>query len=213
MPDFDLPRLLREDVETNIEHYSRIPWTAALLQHPDYESVPTYVRLEKPSGEDSFFGGIIKTPTTVPFLLCLRKRDLHTLGPRTRQEFPDSPDVMFLFTLARAGLQGHPDTAHGGFLNVLFDEMMGQTQNCRLPQSEHGGFSSGGTLYTANLNVDFRRPMGLPGTYLYRGWMVGREGRKSWVEGDMVDGEGGGDLKVFAEGRSLWVHVRREGKM
>ena len=123
------------------------------------------------------------------------------------------PDAMFLFTLARAGLQGHPSTAHGGFINVLFDEMMGQTMTSHYPPTspESGEyFTSGGTLFTANLSVDFRRPVPLPGTYLYRGWMEKQERRKSWVVGEIVDESG----KMLAEGRSLWVTVgdRVEGQ-
>ncbi|KAI9871765.1 MAG: hypothetical protein M1823_008353, partial [Watsoniomyces obsoletus] len=177
-----------------------------------YETAPIWVRVPKPTGEDSFFGGIIKTPDTVPHMLCLRRRKLETLGTRSRTKYPDDPDVMFLFTLSRAGLQGHPATAHGGFLNVLFDEMMGQTMTCHYPPTDNGGyFTSGGTLYTANLNVNFRAPMALPGTYLYRGWMTRQEGRKSWVEGELVDVKGGG--RVLAEGTSLWVTVGKEIEM
>lgn len=204
---------LREDVKLNITHYSQLnPWTASLLELPQYEPVTTWVRVEKPTGEDSFFGGIIKTPSTVTNMLCLRLRDLHTLGPRPRSDHPDQADVCFIFSLARAGLQGHPNTAHGGFLNVLFDEMMGQTMTCHYPptpESTGGYFTSGGTLYTANLNINFRAPMPLPGTYLYRGWMTKQERRKSWVEGEIVDVDG----KVLAEGTSLWVTVEKEKKM
>ncbi len=203
---------LREDLQLNTVYFSELsPWTASLLKQPAYEPAPIWVRVEKPTGEDSFFGGIIKTPSTVTNMLCLRLRDLHTLGPRRRSDHAEECDVMFLFTLARAGLQGHPSTAHGGFLNVLFDEMMGQTMMCHsLPTPESTGayYTSGGTVYTANLNINFRAPVPLPGTYLYRGWMTRQERRKTWVEGEIVDVNG----KLLAEGTSLWVSVEKKKK-
>ena len=41
---------------------------------------------------------------------------IYTLSAlRKREEHKEEPDVFFAFSLARAGLQGHPHTAHGGF--------------------------------------------------------------------------------------------------
>lgn len=160
--------------------------------------------------------------------------------------------MVFVFQLAREGLQGHPGTAHGGFLNVLFDEMMGQTYtsflsptgfidntaggsssssssssistsgSTSMSTSEPTYFTSAGTLYTADLSISFRNPVPLPGTYIYRGWVTGRERRKSWVVGEIVDlsgpasslkaeaeaeggGEGGGDVdaKTGTEFKSI----------
>jgi hypothetical protein len=245
---FSLSTRLTADVSLNTTHYSTShPWTNHLLRNPSYTPIPTYVRITKPTGEDSFFGTIINNARTVSHMLCLRRTnlsftDVPELTPKTNSQHAKTvtskpnrdPDVIFIFTLAREGLQGHPATAHGGFLNVLFDEMMGQTFTAfgpegfidnTVPSSSSLGsseqpayFTSGGTLYTANLSVNFRAPVKLPGTFIYRGWLTGKERRKSWVVGEIVDVGGDGNVNalregtVCADGTSLWVTTQRHKK-
>jgi hypothetical protein len=243
---FSLSTRLAHDVHLNKTHYTTThPWLHPLLTHSSYTPIPTYVRITKPTGEDSFFGTIINNPLTVPHMLCLRHTSLSftsvpELTPKTNPQHSKQvtskpnrdPDVLFIFTLALEGLQGHPSTAHGGFLNVLFDEMMGQTftaygptgfidNNVPSSPSTSGSseqpsyFTSGGTLYTANLSVNFRSPVKLPGTFIYRGWVTGKERRKSWVVGEIVDvGESKSvnalrEGTVCADATSLWVTTQK----
>ena len=68
---------------------------------------------------------------------------------------------------------------------------------------------------TANLNVDFRKP-GIPGRlFLLKAETVKVEGRKAWVQGNLVmlkrvgkDAVAGEEDVVVAEGRALFVEPK-----
>lgn len=58
-------------------------------------------------------------------------------------------------------------------------------------------------LFTAQLNVAYKKPVRTPGTVMVRSWVSKIEdgGRKVWVCG-VVEGEGG---VVYATAEGLWV--------
>merc|ERR1712137_621896 len=75
-----------------------------------------------------------------------------TVGGKTR-----------LVTLVELGdqLNGHPGLIHGGFSAALLDELLGW--NAYLEGQQHIKLTS---IFTANLNVDYRRPMQHQSTYI-----------------------------------------------
>jgi acyl-coenzyme A thioesterase PaaI-like protein len=66
-----------------------------------------------------------------------------------------------------------------------------------------------GATFTAKLTVEYKRPVGTPGTVMARAWIVAVEGRKVWVEGVVEDGEG----NVHARGEGLWLRGKGKGKL
>lgn len=84
---------------------------------------------------------------------------------------------------------------HGGVLVTALDEVLGQL--CHL--------ECGGDCMTAQLNVRFRRPGANGDTCEAAGRGVRREGRKIWMEGEIVrDGE------VLCSAEGLWLEARRD---
>ena len=204
--------------ESSIQHFSAVPWTAALLQDPAYTAIPTFSRALKETGEDAFFSITINTPTTIPEALCLRLRDLvapaaspgspynrtTTLASPYDAPVPAKPDVILLLELGSPGLDGHPATIHGGVATAILDEVIGlavmfhQTQISD-PRS---------AMYTARLDTAYRKPVPTPAVLAVRSWLTRREGRKWWARGQIVDKDG----VVLTESEGLWVEARQRGQ-
>lgn len=97
-----------------------------------------------------------------------------------------------------SGLNGHTDIAHGGFVAVLLDEIIGNACECT---NEKRVFTM-----TAYLNVSYKRPIPTPAVVLLRGWVEKREGRKIWGKGTVEDEQG----NVLSSGDALFVEVSQK---
>jgi acyl-coenzyme A thioesterase PaaI-like protein len=86
---------------------------------------------------------------------------------------------------------GAGDYAHGGAIAVFLDEVMGWVLQQR-----------GLLVVTARLEVRFRSPAPLGQRFALRAWLVGGEGRRFRVKGEMR-----GDHGLVAEGDGTWVTV------
>lgn len=71
-------------------------------------------------------------------------------------------------------MQGAMGTTHGGFVSLLLDEVMGKTLSAR-----------GIKAPTAQLMVNFRKPMILGQEYELRGWVESQQGRKQFVKAEV----------------------------
>ncbi|KAI9738078.1 MAG: hypothetical protein M1818_005506 [Claussenomyces sp. TS43310] len=101
-----------------------------------------------------------------------------------------------------SGLNGHPDTLHGGIISLLLDETLST------PADFHRTPSN--TIFTATMTVDYKKPVPTPGFVLCRTWAdPSSEGRKIRVAGSVEDGEGG----IYAVGRALFVEVPMDAKL
>lgn len=89
--------------------------------------------------------------------------------------------------------EGPPGAVHGSFVAGLFDVALG------LVAIEHVGLG-----LTAELSVQFRRPVPLGQDVLYRGEVVRREGRQTSVEGAAVLDED--RAREFATASIRFVH-------
>lgn len=89
--------------------------------------------------------------------------------------------------------EGGVRRVHGGVLVSALDEALGQL--C------HREF--GGDCMTAQLDVRFRRPGATGDTCEAVGRVVRREGRKLWVEGEIVRGD-----EVLCSAEGLWLQAR-----
>lgn len=97
-------------------------------------------------------------------------------------------------------LCGHPGIIHGGLLATLLDEGLARCCFQALPH---------GIGVTANLRIDYRKPVMAEGYYVLRARTDRVEGRKAWVEGWIERlGDGGeeigdmGGVRGVEEGKS-----------
>lgn len=95
-------------------------------------------------------------------------------------------------------MQGALGTTHGGFISLLLDESMGKTLS-----------AMGIRAPTANLNVNFRRPMRLGFEYEVRAWIVSQQGRKQFVRAEVRSVE---DQLLIAEAEALFLQLRPEAE-
>lgn len=101
---------------------------------------------------------------------------------------------------------GHVEFVHGGFLSALFDELFGWTTF--LEKDLFGKFGKGDAnvqIFTANLNINYRRPVPKDATYLVKVHVerVVRD-RKIYLRGALYNRAG----DLLTEGTSLYIIKR-----
>ncbi|QSS59829.1 thioesterase [Histoplasma capsulatum] len=225
-----------------LEYFQSDPWTSSFLSLATHTAIKTSSRTSDPStGEDAFIAHTIGSPTTIPYCLTLRKKHLDTPPPKppyTRfpppATGPDAPkptpihsgkvDLFTLFALGTPGLNGHINTAHGGVVATLLDEVMSMAVSVHIPGYDENESVERARLYTAQLDVRYRKPVRAPGMAVVKAWCVARDGRKFFMRSQLVqeeeagEGRGKGQLEwvkrkvVCAEAYGVWVQVR-EGKL
>jgi acyl-coenzyme A thioesterase PaaI-like protein len=117
----------------------------------------------------------------------------------TAAQVRTTPDGLVVrFDVRHEGVPGH---VHGSFVSGFFDVALG------LVAIEQVGLG-----VTAELSVRFRRPVPLHHDVLYRGTVVRREGRSTFVEGAAVIEDGGQETEA-ATASIRFVHPKelREG--
>lgn len=232
--------------DAELNHFTSIPWAKSILQQSlslqDDSENSEYVALDMPArvykdytDEDGYFAGTLGTNETIPFLVTLCRRNLEEVSaslpteppaaandPKSKGTFTPSrpPDTITLVSMSTPGLSGHPKTAHGGVIATLFDEAMSHTVESHLsaltPSTDSRERDS---IYTAQLNVRYRKPVYTPGLLVIRSWCLARDARKFWALSHAVQEEqedNGGQLEwvnkktVRAEASSMWVLTRSE---
>lgn len=206
--------------QETLDYFSRpSSWLAPLLTSPSYTVIPTFSRVLKRTGEDYFFSRTVSSPQTIPHMLTLQRTSFpypkeiprgspiphfspeELTSPKATPS-PTEPDALFLIALARPGLDGHPHVIHGGMSCAILDEMLGLTvmlhhQHIQGPRD---------SLFTANLNVSYKRPVPTPNDILVKCWLVGKQGRKWYSIGQLTDHDG----NVMTEGKGVWVMTKRK---
>ncbi|RPA71134.1 hypothetical protein BJ508DRAFT_420021 [Ascobolus immersus RN42] len=179
--------LKRRTIPTDIlEDFSnRAPWAYNLLVNPRYIPVHAGVYFAPVSTENTFMRETLQTPEVIQH---------HEVLYQPPKDGEPHGEVLILFALG-GGANGYPDTAHGGFLAVLFDELLGTAL-----AAERGEVGA----MTKKLSVEFMRRVPTPGVVLGRSKIVKEEGRKTWIDGVLEDGKG----NVYAKGESFWLEPR-----
>lgn len=99
-------------------------------------------------------------------------------------------------------LNGHGGHVHGGITSLIFDDVMGWGCDRVLPEKN--------VPVTANLNVDFRRPV-LAGTKVHIEVVLERwEGRKLFWKARMLGVENTEEEVLYAEATSLYIVLKDE---
>lgn len=173
--------------------FQSIPWASKLLSDPTLRAFNGANRKSKPSTrEDSFLAETLATEETF----------------KTWQSFHRPPcasaplgEFIFVITLG-LGLNGHPDTLHGGVVGLLMDESMGYAALYTRPPEM--------TSYTATMTVNYKKPIPTPSVILCRSTLDEKsQGRKMWTSATLEDGEGG----IYATGTALFIETKRPTKL
>ncbi|KAF2761313.1 hypothetical protein EJ05DRAFT_473837 [Pseudovirgaria hyperparasitica] len=123
---------------TTTSPFTAHPWCTTLLRNPSYTLRPAQHTLPtRAPTEDTFFAHTLSTPTTISSLVCLYKnppvrntkntKNTTPTTPTTPQS-PQSPEARWLLAL-QSHLNGYPDTAHGGLIATILDEITGYLIN------------------------------------------------------------------------------------
>ncbi|KAG2414852.1 hypothetical protein HFD88_006040 [Aspergillus terreus] len=181
---------------------------------PTYHPIPWLSRHDKGDNTtDTLFSQALNSPNTIPRVLALLRADL--LEPSTpvpggtttspeEDAGPDETPHQVLFVQLGTGLNGFTDTVHGGVLAALVDEAL---STCVEAVRQRDAGESKAKLFTANLNVSYRAPVYSPAVILVKTWLRRREGRKWFLEAQVVTEEG----KVCTEVKALWISERVAG--
>lgn len=182
-------------------------WITSLVSSPEYDAIATDSRVPKPSGEDSYFGAVLATDTTIPHVLTLRRKEraspasgpppaLAPTASASSAPAVNPPDVVLVVALGSPGICGHPETVHGGVVATLLDEAMSLAVSTQVPgagtetiQGEQNQQNPRGKIYTAQLDVRYKRPLLVPAVAVVKAKVVARQGRKFWVRAQVVQEE------------------------
>jgi uncharacterized protein (TIGR00369 family) len=107
-------------------------------------------------------------------------------------EWVDSETLMAEIVLG-AEHEGGPGVAHGGVISGILDEALG-----------HAVMSRGVLVVTGSLTVDFVKPVPLGRSLRAAAAVVGSEGRRWMVEGEITLASSG---EVLARGAGVWVAI------
>jgi len=105
---------------------------------------------------------------------------------------PERSEVQVAFHLGE-GICGHRGMVHGGLTATMIDEVSGAA-----------AFSCVGPCFTANLNIDYIKPLLTPAWVLVRAHVERHEGRKVFIHASVENGLG----DIYAKGVALFIKPR-----
>lgn len=164
-------------------HFESTPWAAKFF---DDSSFLPFEYQPRSSGGHRFIRETLATKDTIAAWQSFYKPPV--LGT-------DVGELYFLLSVG-SNVDGHPNKAHGGFIAVVLDEVLGCEATYHCPP--------GKTTMTAYLTVTYKRPLDLPRVVLCRAWLEDKSsGKKLFCRGTIEDGEGG----IYASGDGLWLEM------
>ncbi|RMJ22924.1 Thioesterase superfamily [Aspergillus sp. HF37] len=206
--DFITKVPVRQD---DVDFFSSLPLAKPYINISSaYQPIPFMTRYDKENTSDTFFSRVINTPDTIPRLLALMRRTAlqqsNNRGESKNQQAQGPGQPYFVtFVHLGSGVNGYQDTVHGGVLASLFDETLG------LCAETFRQFASKdrARLYTASLTVSYRSPVTTPGVVLVKTWVQQVEGRKWFLEAQLLDADG----MLKAEAKSLYIGIRTQAAL
>ena len=181
--------------KSSLDHFTSIPWTAALLREPGV--VPFLSQCRNPGSDDrdQLLGKTLFHDRAIPYML-----HFYTGTPENAKD-PRTPvaEVSTLYEL-RVGLTSGPAMLHGGMIMTMVDEALGA-----LPELNHALGKEGeaflGMSVTGTLEIKFIKPVLVEGNMLIKAWLEKVEGRKCRMKCEVKNSEG----SVLAKCSSVWV--------
>ena len=176
------------------QELSSIPWCQRLLADTSHEAArrlsSDLMGLNGQGG--TLFAQTFCTEDTIPVYLMLYRPPC--------QEATLIDEIKCILKL-KSGLNGFPDTCHGGAITAILDEVMGgliplNITHKRIPVASY---------MTVYLNTRYLKPVRTPSTVLVVAKLTKHEDKKLYIEGTIEDGEG----TVLARGESFFLGVRR----
>jgi uncharacterized protein (TIGR00369 family) len=174
----------------SIAFFSQIQWMQSILNNKDLSLRPLSWRGESTWEQETFFAETLNTARTLP----------HFCMYTSKSQSDQNSNLIALIDLG-AGTAGHTGICHGGMTSTLLDEIMGTTVVVAILDDPK-------PYFTVNLNVDFVRPIAVPGVIMVEARLESREGRKIGVAAEIMGVPKGGEdgkIEVCAMGRALFV--------
>ena len=114
---------------------------------------------------------------------------------RVNTQETSSKEVLVVVIKFGTNLNGHQGIVHGGVISLVLDDAMGFAYEAiGIP-----------VAFTANLSVNYRRPLPAGASTVLRVCHTKTDGRKIYFEGQLTDPDGS---VLYAEGTSLYVVPR-----
>jgi thioesterase superfamily protein 4 len=193
----------------------RIPWVKRLVNDPKWTRAKTPSRVQKSSGEDSYFAETLATERTMRSYLTFR----------CTQEDDDDQAYKEVRCVVEVGdgLNGFAQTLHGGMAATLLDETCGvllvlnsekKIERAKTSDpvdhfmtacksvSRRGVRSR--TNATIDLNTTYKKPIPTPGPILCTAKVERQDGRKLFVRATIEDGSG----TIYTIGEALFVRIK-----
>jgi acyl-coenzyme A thioesterase PaaI-like protein len=194
--------------EETLAFFNIIPKCAEILSQSD-------LRVIHPHNPDSFFHSTLRSNHGIlksifiyqPANSHTRASDVSSSETNANQNPRQQEKGQgYLLLHLGAGVSGQPDIAHGGFLATVLDQVTGTLIRA-------SGLDRGRGAVTVYLNVNYKKPVGVPGVVVARAEVGRVEGRKIYVVGEIfvAEADGGGErdgVCITCEGMFL---VKREG--
>ena len=171
------------------QYFQSIPWCAKLLEQKDVVIVPTPSRQRMENTDNELVAVTLKTEKTISSWLTFYK------SPAANANGLD--EIYYLLSLG-PGVNGYANVVAGGIIGVILDECMG---NLVLVNRDLGFDDAAGFMVTANLNINYLKPVPTPGIYLAMARIREVKGRKWYFDAEMKDPDG----NVLATAESLWI--------
>src|ERR1700761_2168510 len=168
--------------QATLDHFQSIPWVATHLADPAFHPVHLSRTLTHPGAGHSLMASPWTTPDTI----------LHILSIYRPPSSSERGEIRRFYTFGR-GLNAHPNLLHGGVIAAILDSTLGNAIGQQL--REHSA------TFTVKLTVEYKKPVGTPGTVMAKAWIVKVEGRKVWVQGVVEDAVG----NVHAKADGMWL--------
>ncbi|KAI5282786.1 hypothetical protein KEM54_002593 [Ascosphaera aggregata] len=224
-------------------------FTSRYLSLTSHHLAPINSRSLKKTGEDGFFGETVQTPRTIPHAITLRRHEelLPEILPASPQEagyegaFPppgkgkelakaremaknmrdEEVDIFALIALGSPGVDGHPNTLHGGIACMLMDEMMSIAIGVHIEKAVAAAAAAANTLkedkqkqrdmlHTVQLDVRYRAPIRTSDVVVLKAWAIAMQRRKIFVRAT-INQEQNNEEVVCAEGYAVFMRTKSKG--
>jgi len=152
-------------------------------------------RLYKTHGQHLLFDSLRKE-NAIREVYYFTENQIHTSSvpsPDKNETSPtlDFPEVVAVFHLG-SEVCGHKGIIHGGLSAALCDEVMGTVSYI---------YNLGQPSFTANINLNYKKPLFANSWILIRSKVYNSEGRKVFIEAQMEDG----NENQYVNGTALFI--------
>jgi 3'-phosphoadenosine 5'-phosphosulfate synthase len=172
------------------EHIRTCELAEQLRANPDYVESRPHLKIPKAIRQHNLTGGTLQGPGMI------------VVPPYAWNE-KDGKAMVSIFYLG-GDVTGHPGIVHGGLLATMLDEGMARCCFLALPNK---------VGVTANLQINYRRPVQAGQFLVLRARTTKVEGRKAWVEAWIEPLEPGEEERPerLVEGNALFIEPKHVG--